>query len=100
MLGQVVDQVADKTGDIAIAKQGWNVAHKHAGRAEGFEAQSHGRQVIGTRHKACDFLAFEIDDDDMLQIHIDVVTEENEDRMQRAVAGCPKSALSIVEVDE
>jgi hypothetical protein len=29
-----------------------------------------------------------------------VVTTENEARMHRAVAGCPKSALSIVEVDE
>jgi ferredoxin len=44
--------------------------------------------------------AFEVDDDDLLQILNDVVTTENEDRMQRAVAGCPKSALSIVEVDE
>jgi ferredoxin len=42
---------------------------------------------------------FEIDDDDMLQILDDVVTDENEDRMKRAVAGCPKSALSIVETD-
>ncbi|HKY57368.1 MAG TPA: ferredoxin [Aeromicrobium sp.] len=44
--------------------------------------------------------AFHVDDDDLLQILVDVVTPENEDRMQRAVAGCPKSALSIVEVDE
>ena len=44
--------------------------------------------------------AFEVDDEDMLQILDDVVTTENEDRMKRAVAGCPKSALSIVEVDE
>lgn len=44
--------------------------------------------------------AFEIDDDDNMQILNDVVTEENEVRMQRAVAGCPKSALTIVEVDE
>ncbi len=43
---------------------------------------------------------FEVDDEDNLQIHDDVVTDENEDRIQRAVAGCPKSALSIVEVDE
>jgi ferredoxin len=42
---------------------------------------------------------FEVDDDDNLQILDDVVTEENEDRMKRAVAGCPKSALSIVESD-
>lgn len=43
---------------------------------------------------------FEIDDDDFLQILDDVVTDENEGRMMRAVEGCPKSALSIVEVDE
>jgi ferredoxin len=42
---------------------------------------------------------FEIDDDDQLQILDDVVTDENEERMNRAVAGCPKSALSIVESD-
>jgi ferredoxin len=41
--------------------------------------------------------SFEIDDDDMLQVLNDEVTSENEDRIQRAVAGCPKSALSIVE---
>jgi ferredoxin len=41
--------------------------------------------------------AFEIDDDDMLQVLDDVVTADNEDRIQRAVAGCPKSALSVVE---
>ena len=43
--------------------------------------------------------AFEIDDDDMLQVLDDVVTADNEDRIQRAVAGCPKSALSVVEED-
>lgn len=43
---------------------------------------------------------FEVDDNDMLQILDDVVTASNEDRIKRAVAGCPKSALSIVEVDE
>jgi len=43
--------------------------------------------------------AFEIDDDDQMQILDDVVTDENVERMNRAVAGCPKSALSIVESD-
>lgn len=43
---------------------------------------------------------FEVDDNDELQILDDVVTDENEERMKRAVAGCPKSALSIVETDE
>jgi ferredoxin len=41
--------------------------------------------------------SFEVDDDDMLQVLNDEVTSENEERVQRAVAGCPKSALSIVE---
>jgi len=43
--------------------------------------------------------SFEVDDDDMLQVLNDEVTAENEGRVQRAVAGCPKSALSIVEED-
>ena len=43
--------------------------------------------------------SFEVDDEDMLQVLNDEVTAENADRVQRAVAGCPKSALSIVEED-
>jgi ferredoxin len=42
---------------------------------------------------------FEVDDNDELQIHNDVVTVENEQRIMRAVEGCPKSALSVVEED-
>ena len=48
----------------------------------------------------CEALApdvFEVDDDDFLQVHTDVVTEENQERVEQAVASCPKSALSIVE---
>ncbi len=48
----------------------------------------------------CEALApdiFEVDDDDFLQVHSDVVTEENRERVEQAVASCPKSALSIVE---
>ncbi|MCW2781369.1 MAG: ferredoxin [Marmoricola sp.] len=47
----------------------------------------------------CEALApdvFRIDDDDFLQIDIEVVTDENRDRIQQAVASCPKSAISIV----
>jgi ferredoxin len=40
---------------------------------------------------------FELDDDDYLQILHDEVTDENEQRIQRAVDSCPKFALSIVE---
>ena len=40
---------------------------------------------------------FELDDDDFLVILTDEVTPENEGRIQRAVASCPKAALSIVE---
>ena len=40
---------------------------------------------------------FELDDDDFLQIENDEVTDENEQRVQRAVDSCPKFALSIVE---
>jgi ferredoxin len=48
----------------------------------------------------CEALApdvFRIDDDDFLQVDDPVVTDENRDRVEQAVAACPKSALSIVE---
>ena len=50
----------------------------------------------------CEALApdmFRIDDDDFLQVDDPRVTDENRDRVQQAVAACPKSALSIVEED-
>jgi ferredoxin len=40
---------------------------------------------------------FEIDDDDFLQVLDDNVTDENRDTVERAVASCPKSAISIVD---
>lgn len=40
---------------------------------------------------------FRLDEDDMLQIEDPSVTDENRERVARAVAGCPKSAISIVE---
>ena len=40
---------------------------------------------------------FFVDDDDYLQVEDPTVTEENRDRVERAVAVCPKSALSINE---
>lgn len=40
---------------------------------------------------------FELDDDDYLQVLTDEVTDENRERIDRAVAACPKSAISIVE---
>jgi ferredoxin len=40
---------------------------------------------------------FELDDDDFLQILDDEVTDENRDRVERAVASCPRAAISIVE---
>ncbi len=40
--------------------------------------------------------AFEIDDDDNLQILDENVNEENRDTIERAVASCPKSAISVV----
>lgn len=40
---------------------------------------------------------FELDDDDYLVILTDEVTPENEERVRKAVAACPKAALSIVE---
>jgi len=40
---------------------------------------------------------FELDDDDFLQVEDPTVTDANRERVERAVASCPKSALSIVE---
>ncbi len=48
----------------------------------------------------CEALApdsFEVDDNDNLQVLEDNVTEENQARVEQAVASCPKSAISIVE---
>jgi ferredoxin len=48
----------------------------------------------------CEALApdvFRIDDDDFLQVDDATVTDENRDRVEQAVAACPKSALKIVE---
>jgi ferredoxin len=47
----------------------------------------------------CEALApetFEVDDGDFLQILDDNVTDENRDAIERAVASCPRSAISIV----
>lgn len=38
---------------------------------------------------------FEVDDDDMLQILDDEVTEENRSRVDQAVAACPRAAISL-----
>ena len=43
---------------------------------------------------------FFVDDDDFLQVEDPTVTDENRDRVERAVAVCPKSALRIVEDSE
>lgn len=40
---------------------------------------------------------FYVDDDDFLQVEDPTVTDENRDRVQRAVSVCPKSALRINE---
>ena len=40
---------------------------------------------------------FQLDDDDNLNILDDEVTDENRDRVNQAVAACPKAALSIEE---
>ncbi|MCA1982143.1 MAG: ferredoxin [Nocardioides sp.] len=40
---------------------------------------------------------FELDDEDLLQIEDPAVTDENRERVERAVAGCPRAAISIVE---
>ncbi|MGI9084982.1 MAG: ferredoxin [Aeromicrobium sp.] len=40
---------------------------------------------------------FVLDDDDDLQVEDPTVTDENRQRVEQAVASCPKSALRIVE---
>jgi ferredoxin len=40
---------------------------------------------------------FELDDDDNLQIHEDAVAGTDADTIRRAVAGCPRAALSLRE---
>ncbi|QIX26628.1 ferredoxin [Nocardioides sp. JQ2195] len=48
----------------------------------------------------CEALApdtFQLDDDDYLQVLQDDVTDENRGNIERAVASCPRSAISIVE---
>lgn len=40
---------------------------------------------------------FELDDDDFLQLHAEHTTPENEDDVRRAVAACPRAAITLVE---
>ncbi len=47
----------------------------------------------------CEALApdvFELDDDDYLQLKTDETTDENIEGVRRAVAACPRAAISIV----
>ncbi len=46
----------------------------------------------------CESLApehFELDDDDFLQVLEENVTDETRDAVQRAVAACPRAAISL-----
>lgn len=48
----------------------------------------------------CEALApqhFQIDDEDLLQVIDEDVTDETLDQVRQAVAACPKSAISLVE---
>lgn len=38
---------------------------------------------------------FQVDDDDMLHVLGDQVTDENRARVEQAVASCPRAAISI-----
>lgn len=42
---------------------------------------------------------FELDDDNYLVIKTDQVTDENTAAVHRAVAGCPRAAISLIEDD-
>jgi ferredoxin len=43
---------------------------------------------------------FELDDDDYLQVKDPVVTDANREMIERAVASCPRAALSIVDDED
>jgi ferredoxin len=48
----------------------------------------------------CESLApevFELDDDDFLQIRNEEIGPDDEDAVRRAVAACPRAAISLVE---
>jgi ferredoxin len=48
----------------------------------------------------CEALApdvFELDDDDLLQLRTDQTTDENVENVERAVAACPRAAISLEE---
>jgi ferredoxin len=48
----------------------------------------------------CEALApavFELDDDDFLQVHKEEIGPEDEEAVRRAVAACPRAAISLVE---
>ena len=48
----------------------------------------------------CESLApqvFELDDDDFLQLHKEEIGPDDEDAVRRAVAACPRAAISLVE---
>ena len=38
---------------------------------------------------------FEVDDDDFLQLKTDETTEENLERVNQAIASCPRAAISL-----
>ena len=38
---------------------------------------------------------FELDDDDFLQLHTEQTTPENQANVERAVAACPRAAISL-----
>jgi ferredoxin len=40
---------------------------------------------------------FEVDDDDNLQLKTDETTDENVESVERAVAACPRAAISLLE---
>ena len=40
---------------------------------------------------------FELDDDDFLQLKTEHTTDENVEDVRRAVAACPRAAISLVE---
>jgi ferredoxin len=40
---------------------------------------------------------FELDDDDYLQLSTQEVTDENRPGVERAVAACPRAAISLVD---
>lgn len=57
-------------------------------------------EMLCEGHALCEGIApdiFEVGDDDMSRVRVDVVPAEREDAVRNAVRSCPKQAISLEE---